>query len=99
MATVKIGLETLAKVRKALPGLEGELVASDVLNRAFSRVKPEGDWKGPINTTVDLDECPYTLGLISEAIEHITATRATYTVSNNVATVRAKGYRAGPAGP
>lgn len=62
----------------------------------FKLVSDKADWKAPINAFV-----PATIDLnaITDAVVHFTATVPTYTMTRDGWNVKAKGYRAGPAGP
>lgn len=82
------------------------------MNRAFELVCPTKfggtDWRSPINAFVaekELTETGVTLDEVKEAVAFMTATEAHVSVPISMAEggigylVRAKGYRAGPAGP
>jgi hypothetical protein len=63
----------------------------------FDKVCDPTDWKNPINAEVDATDLYATL----DAIQFFTATKATYTTTNNGLSYQVKsvGYRNGPAGP
>lgn len=66
--------------------------------RAFSKIKPDEDWRGPVEGYVKAEELVTTI----EAIMFMTATECTVepVMVDNIPAfkVRSIGYRAGPAG-
>lgn len=72
------------------------------LDRAFSKLHPPGDWKGPIDATVDHAD----LAISLEAVEFFTATACQVMPAERDKVRRVSrfritspGYRMGPAGP
>lgn len=75
----------------------------DVLKRAFDAVANPADWKAPIDARVTRDvlaRANVTIEDILEAVEFFTATTATVSTPDmhGARSVRADGYRRGPAG-
>jgi len=95
----KITLETIRKIREALPEDQGRLVANALMHNAFDKLKVD-DWRAPIDTVLNEDLLDFHITVVMAAIEYITATKATVReLPNGNVEVKAKGYRAGPAGP
>lgn len=70
----------------------------ELLDKAFAIVADPKDWKAPIDTIIRIEDY-YDLLIILTAIEHFTATKATYDmVEDRVYHIKSVGYRAGPAG-
>lgn len=67
------------------------------LRQAFEAVQADSHWKDPIRATIR----PEMLPLVAAAVVHYTATELVvekYDRASGLLTVRADGYRAGPAG-
>jgi hypothetical protein len=71
------------------------IYSHEAMDAAFEAIRNPFDWKAPITAQVNLQD----LGVTIAAIEYFTATPA-YFVSQagDTVTIRAAGYRAGPAG-
>jgi hypothetical protein len=78
-------------------GQDGEAVAAEFYRAAFNLVADKVDWKGPINAFVRLSELRYSVEVIVDAVEFMTATKAVFTFQGDRVLIQAPGYRAGPA--
>lgn len=66
------------------------------LEEAFSKIRPEDDWRDPIYSVIHKDDYM----IMKAACLHFTATSLNIVNQNgDMLTVEAVGYRDGPAGP
>lgn len=95
-------LETAINAVRAEHGaLAASVLEQIVMHSAWDVVAPKPDWKGPVNATVDPTYCLFTAELIRDAVHYMTATPAVIEgggpEGRDAVTIRAPGYRAGPA--
>lgn len=102
---IKISLDTLKRIRAALPEMEALVVEGRILHSAWCLVRPasDADWKGPIDYVIHEDVCDFDRDVIKLAVSYFTGTEATFTAADLLGSrgtfrVRAAGYRMGPAG-
>lgn len=115
VVTINLPDELLAQSAKqpeatALPRGESYEQMQARMELAFSPVRPEKDWRGPIDVFVAerrLDRLLVSIDDVRKAVIHFTATVPTITRGTKKVGVleipgwhvKAAGYRAGPAGP
>jgi len=76
---MKITMKTLQSLRDGLSTHEGRLVEQELAKAAFELVMNRKDWKGPINTVVDLLYINYAPEVLAWAIAFMTGAQVTWT--------------------
>jgi hypothetical protein len=95
----RLTLKSIETAVKALPYMQGNLLLSSIMHHVFAMVAPKGDWKGPINATLNAATCDVEPAVIYKAVEFMTAAPCTIVETGTEIHVKSIGYRAGPAGP
>lgn len=97
-------LITMETLETAVAAVEDDLLSNnlraELMHAAFDYVKNRDDWKAPINKVFLRGVCPFSNEVLAAAVLYMTATEASVSEDGNgFVTVKAAGYRAGPAGP
>jgi len=97
----RITMQMLKQATDAVGGgVRGMLLEKAILKGAFDVVADKEDWRAPIDAVVDPSTCEYDADVIAHAIAFFTGTIAEFFAQPcGEYSVRAIGYRGGPAGP
>lgn len=97
---MKVTLKTLENLEKS--GTEGQLIARGFYKTIFDRVASPGDWKGPINITLEQriwEDFDAEKDTIRHAIMFFTGNPdCKVSISKGYMSITSAGYRAGPCG-